>query len=173
MDPQKDLLEQLEQIETVRGVVIALNRAIEAAMEKLIRGAFRQEEYAVKYAIDPLLGHAGPLSDTAVRLKLIFALGLLPTQMYQDIDRLIRFERWLSHEPQEYNFTDEVVLSELGKLNTVQEVGFDHVIPPTPHRDESILDFQMRSQRHQQLVKSILALAIDKIVQHLSAKSPI
>ena len=38
---------------------------------------FRKDDYAVKYAVEPLLEGSGPLGDLSVRLKLIYGLGVI------------------------------------------------------------------------------------------------
>lgn len=173
MNEQQDLLERLSHINTVRGVVIEINSALENAMDHMIRSAFRKEEYAVKFAIEPLLGQAGPLSDPTVRLKLIYALGLLPTKMYQDMERLLRLQSFLAREPREYSFSDPKIVEEFTALNMVKQVSFKHLQPPEQFPNEDPLDFQMRLRRHQTVVKSTLALAVDEIIQHLLQRSPI
>lgn len=49
---------------------------------------FRKDDYAVKYAVEPLLEGDGPLGKLSVRLKLLFALGAISREVYEDISIL-------------------------------------------------------------------------------------
>lgn len=71
---------------------------------------FRKDDYAVKYAVEPLLDGDGPLGDLSVRLKLIYGLGVLNRQEYEDAELLMALREELNHDGNEYTFTDDEIL---------------------------------------------------------------
>jgi mannitol operon repressor len=50
----------------------------------LVLQVFRKDDYAVKYAVEPLLDGSGPLGDLSLRLKLIYGLGVISRHEYED-----------------------------------------------------------------------------------------
>ena len=52
---EDEVLERLNEQDGPRGFFLEVVTILEEAVDSLMRRAFRQEEYAVKYAIEPLL----------------------------------------------------------------------------------------------------------------------
>ena len=92
---------------------------------------FRKGDYAVKYAVEPLLDGDGPLGDLSVRLKLIYGLGVLNRQEYEDAELLMALREELNHDGNEYTFTDDEILGPFGELHCVT------ALPPVPQFDNS------------------------------------
>ena len=82
------VLERLNAGKTVRSFLIATVELLTEAVNILVLQVFRKDDYAVKYAVEPLLDGDGPLGDLSVRLKLIYGLGVmsiaLPTMRSSD-----------------------------------------------------------------------------------------
>ena len=93
---EDDILERLATLETPGQFVAEVVVIIEELVDRLIRGAFRQDDYAVKYAIEPLLNQEGPLSDLGLRLKLLLALGLISPKIYHDLEVFLGLHDLLS-----------------------------------------------------------------------------
>jgi mannitol operon repressor len=55
--------------------LIAAVELLTEAVNILVLQVFRKDDYAVKYAVEPLLDGSGPLGDLS--LKLIYRLGVL------------------------------------------------------------------------------------------------
>jgi mannitol operon repressor len=55
---------------TVRSFLIAAVELLTEAVNILVLQVFRKDDYAVKYAVEPLLDGSGPLGDLSVRLSL-------------------------------------------------------------------------------------------------------
>lgn len=87
---------------------------------------FRKDDYAVKYAVEPLLDGDGPLGDLSVRLKLIYGLGVINRQEYEDAELLMALREELNHDGNEYAFTDDEILGPFGELHCVA------ALPPPP-----------------------------------------
>lgn len=69
------VLEHLNAGKTVRSFLMAAVDLLAEALNILVVQIFRKDDYAVKYAVEPLLVGDGPLSELSVRLKLVYALG--------------------------------------------------------------------------------------------------
>ena len=85
-------------------------RVVNRGGEYLVLQVFRKDDYAVKYAVEPLLDGDGPLGDLSVRLKLIYGLGVLNRQEYEDAELLMALREELNHDGNEYTFTDDEIL---------------------------------------------------------------
>jgi mannitol operon repressor len=97
----------------------------------LVLQVFRKDDYAVKYAVEPLLDGDGPLGDLSVRLKLIYGLGVLSRPEYEDAELLMALREELNHDGNEYAFTDDEILGPFGELHCVT------ALPPPPQFDTS------------------------------------
>lgn len=100
------------------------------AVNILVLQVFRKDDYAVKYAVEPLLDGDGPLGDLSVRLKLIYGLGVISRAEYEDAELLMALREELNHDGNEYSFTDDEILGPFGELHCVA------ALPPTPLFDE-------------------------------------
>ena len=63
------VLERLNAGKTVRSFLITAVELLTEAVNILVLQVFRKDDYAVKYAVEPLLDGDGPLGDLSVRLK--------------------------------------------------------------------------------------------------------
>ncbi|WP_258563718.1 MltR family transcriptional regulator, partial [Shigella sonnei] len=70
------VLESLNASKTVRNFMLMAVELLAEAVSLLMLQAFRKDDYAVKYAVEPLLSGSGPLGELSVRLKLIYGLGM-------------------------------------------------------------------------------------------------
>lgn len=104
------VLERLNAGKTVRSFLIAAVELLTEAVNILVLQVFRKDDYAVKYAVEPLLDGDGPLGDLSVRLKLIYGLGVLNRQEYEDAELLMALREELNHDGNEYTFTDDEIL---------------------------------------------------------------
>ncbi len=101
------VLERLNAGKTVRSFLITAVELLTEAVNLLVLQVFRKDDYAVKYAVEPLLDGDGPLGDLSVRLKLIYGLGVINRQEYEDAELLMALREELNHDGNEYAFTDE------------------------------------------------------------------
>ena len=83
------VLERLNAGKTVRSFLIAAVELLTEAVNILVLQVFRKDDYAVKYAVEPLLDGDGPLGNLSVRLKLIYGLGVISRHEYEEHRPLI------------------------------------------------------------------------------------
>ena len=155
------VLERLNAGKTVRSFLIAAVELLTEAVNILVLQVFRKDDYAVKYAVEPLLDGDGPLGDLSVRLKLIYGLGVLNRQEYEDAELLMALREELNHD----TFTDDEILGPFGELHCVT------ALPPAPHFDSSDPElYAMQKLRYQQVVRSTMVLSLTELISRISLK---
>ena len=159
------VLERLNAGKTVRSFLIATVELLTEAVNIMVLQVFRKDDYAVKYAVEPLLDGDGPLGDLSVRLKLIYGLGVISRAEYEDAELLMALREELNHDGNEYSFTDDEILGPFGELHCVA------ALPPTPLFDESDADLlAMQKLRYQQVVRSTMMLSLTELISKISLK---
>lgn len=163
------ILERLNARQTLTGFIQTAVGLLSEAVDQLILQAFRKDDYAVKYAVEPLLEGSGPLANLPVRLKLIYALGVISRDEYEDVELLLALNNELAHENKIYSFTDDEILGPINMLHCMTTLP----PPPTLHLPEDVVDDALRTmqeQRYQQMVRSTLVLSITDLVISLAHK---
>lgn len=122
--------------------------------------------------VGPLLQDSGPLGDLSVRLKLLFGLGVLPDDIYHDIEDIIKLKNQLNSDASDYEFTDPNILEPIKKLHLVKKMGMVQLEVNEPDDDIDLEFYQLQLQRQQQIIKSGLSLAIVEICNELGKDSP-
>lgn len=164
------VLEKLNAGKSVRSFLMTAVELLAEALDILVIQVFRKDDYAVKYAVGPLLTGNGPLGDLSVRLKLIYALGVISRHEYEDAELLMALREELNYDGEDYRFTDDEILGPFGELHCVTE------LPPAPtflkpgEADESLI--AMQQQRYQQIVRSTMVLSITGLIAHISNQQP-
>lgn len=160
------VLERLNAGKTVRSFLIATVELLTEAVNILVLQVFRKDDYAVKYAVEPLLEGSGPLGDLSVRLKLIYGLGVISRAEYEDAELLMALREELNHDGNEYSFTDDEIIGPFGELHCVA------ALPPTPQFDDSDAELlAMQKLRYQQMVRSTMVLSLTELISRISLKS--
>jgi mannitol operon repressor len=153
------VLERLNAGKTVRSFLIATVELLTEAVNILVLQVFRKDDYAVKYAVEPLLEGDGPLGDLSVRLKLIYGLGVISRAEYEDAELLMALREELNHDGNEYSFTDDEIIGPFGELHCVA------ALPPTPQFDDSDAELlAMQKLRYQQVVRSTMVLSLTELI---------
>ncbi|MDG2898042.1 MltR family transcriptional regulator, partial [Vibrio parahaemolyticus] len=137
-----------------------------------VQRIFRKDNFAVQSVVGPLLQDSGPLGDLSVRLKLLFGLGVLPDDIYHDIEDIIKLKNQLNSDASDYEFTDPNILEPIKKLHLVKKMGMVQLEVSEPDDDIDLEFYQLQLQRQQQIIKSGLSLAIVEICNELGKDSP-
>ena len=159
------VLERLNAGRSVRSFLIAAVDMLAEAVNILVIQVFRKDDYAVKYAVEPLLHGDGPLGELSVRLKLIYGLGMINRGEYEDCELLMALREELNHDGHEYRFTDDEILGPFGELHCVS------TLPSRP--DFATEDAGLRSmqqQRYQQVVRSTMVLSLTSLIAVVGQK---
>ncbi|MFT6350314.1 MAG: mannitol operon repressor [Psychromonas sp.] len=165
-----DIVETLSEAETAYDFFTASFDLFEDAVDILIQNVFRKDDYAVKYAVEPLLSRDGPLAHLPVRIKLLYGLGLLSQDSYQDIEKFIELKDVVQSEGDSIDF-----LSLIERLNTIRAVA--KILPPNlgdnQLEESSHYIVQMKLDQNRQVIKSSLILAITEIIKELHRDTPL
>ncbi len=162
---ENQVLERLNAGGSVRSFLIAAVELLAEAVNILVIQVFRKDDYAVKYAVEPLLLGDGPLGELSVRLKLIYGLGVINRNEYEDCELLMALREELNHDGNDYHFTDDEILGPFGELHCVAE------LPSPPQfisEDADLL--AMQRQRYQQVVRSTMVLSLTELISRISLK---
>ncbi|WED24832.1 MltR family transcriptional regulator [Vibrio sp. JC009] len=166
---ESEVIEKLNTARTVRGFFVAAVEAINDSVDALTQRVFRKDDIAQQTAVKPLLNEFGPLGTLKVRLKLLFGIGILPEDIYHDIEDIVEFKNRLNQDAQEYDFTDNKVINSLKSLRLINRAG---VIPLELFENRAEED-TITQQRKLDIIKSGLSLAIvDICVQLNKYRSP-
>lgn len=159
------VLERLNAGRTVKSFFAAAVELLGEAIDLLVVQVFRKDDYAVKYAVEPLLLGNGPLGELSVRLKLVYGLGVIGRHEYEDAELLLALREALNDDGTDYRFTDDELLGPVGELHCVD------ALPPRP--DFSSADAELRAmlqQRYQQMVRSTLVLSLTALISPIGTR---
>ncbi|CAG9295059.1 MltR family transcriptional regulator [Celerinatantimonas diazotrophica] len=162
-----EILEKLNQTRSVRGFMLKALEFIEQSIADLVERVFQKDDYAVKYAVTPLLKSSGPLGDVSVRLKLIFGLGIISKEVYQDIELMASLRDQLNNDPQEYQFSDEVLVNELKKLHTLSDVSRAQLANIIPLEEIAPSNQTIYQAQQEKVIHSIWILSVITLYQSL------
>lgn len=165
-----DIVETLSEAQTAYDFFTASFDLFEDAVDILIQNVFRKDDYAVKYAVEPLLNSDGPLAHLPIRIKLLYGLGLLSQDSYQDIEKFIALKELVQSEGESIEF-----LSLIKRLNAISAVA--KILPPNlgdnQLEESSHYIVQMKLEQNRQIIKSSLILAITEIIKELHRDTPL
>ncbi|ACT04947.1 MltR family transcriptional regulator [Dickeya chrysanthemi] len=163
------VLESLNASKTVRSFMLMAVELLAEAVSLLMLQAFRKDDYAVKYAVEPLLSGSGPLGELSVRLKLIYGLGMISRKEYEDTELLMALGEELAHDEHAYRFTDDEILGPISELHCVSSLPPSPIPPSGVDPDDALLA-AMQQQRYQQMVRSTLVLSLTELIAGISLK---
>ena len=163
-----EIIELLNDASSVRGAVLMAVDIFESSLEELIQRVFRKDDYAVKYAVEPLLNSTGPLSNLIVRLKLLYALGIVSQDIYQDMERLIKLRDLLNHDVEEFSFTSSKTFEPIKALHAVKKMNIAQFDTPRPDKETDLMFYNMYMDRQEQVIRSAFGLAIASICTELN-----
>lgn len=170
---ETEILERLNDAPSVRGFFIQTVEVFSEAIDALMQRIFRKDNFAVQSVVGPLLQDTGPLGNLSVRLKLLYGLGVIPDDVYHDIEQVIKLRNQLNSDGAEYSFTDPNIVTAIQGLNLVQKMGMVQISPlEEPQDDVDLAFYNLHLQRQQQIIKSGLSLAIIEICNTLNRDSP-
>lgn len=173
---QEDIiLEKLNQQADIHSLLKVAIKLINDNVNKLILKVFRKEPHAIKFVIPSLVGKNGPLNDTSVCLKLLYVLGIISREDYEDIELLIAVLDELELDDKQYTYLDDEILGPISLLH-------DMVLSPSwesQHekvKQSGIVDTLKSSiyqNRYQQMIRSALIIAITELTVRIINKQKI
>lgn len=163
---EAELLEVISTAEDASAVFLAAYHALDDTIGVLMQSIFYKDDYAVKYVVDPLLKNQGPLRDVMIRSKLLYGLGVINREIYEDIERFVTLKEWADTPQSSIYFTDPDVIEELQRVHVVQSVmPIDYDQQAANSLPQEMLT--MFIERHNQKVQSSIVLAIAELVRQI------
>jgi mannitol operon repressor len=158
------VLEKLNTGKSVRNFIIAAIELLTEAVNVLVLQVFQKDDYAVKYAVEPLLSGTGPLGELSVRLKLMYGLGVITRNEYEDAELLMSMREEFDFDGADYRFSDDEILGPFSRLHCVVD------LPPAPDllADETLA--AMQRQRYRQIIRSTMVLSVTQLIAGISMK---
>ena len=163
-----DIIELLNDASSVRGAVVTAVELFESYLEEVIQRVFRKDDHAVKYAVEPLLNNAGPLNNLIVRLKLLYALGIVSQDIYQDIEHLVKLRDQLNHDVEELSFTSPKTFQPIKSLHTIKKMKIAQFDTLIPDKERDLAFYNMYMDRQEQVIRSAFGLAVASICTELN-----
>lgn len=169
------ILEKLNQQADIYNLLVVAIKLINDSVNQLILKVFSKEPHAIKFVIPSLVGKNGPLNDTSVCLKLLYALGIISREDYEDIELLIAILEELEQDDKSYTYLDDEILGPISLLH-------DMVLPPnwaSQHekaKQSGIVDTlksSMFQNRYQQMIRSALIISITDLTLRIVNKQKI
>lgn len=167
------ILEKLNQQADIHSLLKVAIKLINDSVNQLILKVFRKEPHAIKFVIPSLVDKNGPLNDTSVCLKLLYALGIITREDYEDIELLMAILDELEQDDKNYTYLDDEILGPISLLH-------DMILPPNwnypPNQDNGIVDTlksSMYQNRYQQMIRSALIIAITDLTLRIVNKQKI
>ena len=128
---EDEVLERLNEQDGPRGFFLEVVTILEEAVDSLMRRAFRQEEYAVKYAIEPLLNQSGPPASWRCASSSSSPSASSLSNAIR-IRGLLEDPRFSGARPRDYRFSDKPIRDLLARLHGVSQGGMmPQEAPPT------------------------------------------
>lgn len=167
-----DIIETLSEAETAYDFFTASFDLFEDAIDILIQNVFRKDDYAVKYAVEPLLNNDGPLANLGIRIKLLYGLGLLSQNAYQDIEKFIELNQFMKSGNESLDFISPSIIEQLNKISAMANM------MPTDFNENLVEDsshyiVQMKLDQNKKVIKSSLILVITEIIKELHRDTPL
>lgn len=172
MPQDNDLIEQLNHA-SLRSFIALACREFCSQTDVLIERVFRKDDFVLKSVVDSLFEHQGPLADFAVRLKLLLGLGVISTEIYQDLHAFLDFKHQLSDQIDEPTFFQPETTAFIRSLHSA-DISLIEDLISSRHSDnpESML-YQMQQLRLEKMLRSCLIIAVSEMLEKLNVESPL
>lgn len=166
--------EKLNDINSIRGLVTATISIFDKNIDGLMQRIFHKRDFAVQSVVDSLLSRSGPLHELNTRLKLLFCLGVISTEVYNDIKSFSELKNHLNNDENEYTFASHNIIKFTKELNLVKDKDILDNFLSTKNdlQSSDSLLVKVQTSRTEKVVRSCLLLAIMDIYEQLQIESP-
>ncbi|WP_422097196.1 MltR family transcriptional regulator [Variovorax sp.] len=105
--------------ESDRGVILVGASAVDDVLKSLLLSKLARDEHVAKVAADPLFAGMGPLATFSSRIKLAYAMDLIPRWMFEDLERIRKVRNKAAHEVSAKTFESNEVVQMTSALAAV------------------------------------------------------
>ncbi len=176
MTSKDNFIRQLSEVTSLRGFFALSVNQFSQDIEVLIKRVFCKKDFVVESVVNALFEHQGPLSELSVRLKVLVSLGVISTEVFEDINLFIELKEKLSNEVTEFSFSDVDILYIIKKFHHIDlnvALNILKKMPKLERESKDALQYQMIQTRLEKTVRSSLILAISSIRDKLDIESPL
>jgi DNA-binding MltR family transcriptional regulator len=146
--------------ESDRAIAIVAASILEVQLERLISKAMIAHK-----EVPELFKGFGPLSSMSAKSSLALFLGLLPTDIYNDLTYIRKIRNEFAHNYKSISFSDSPVSDFIGNLISVR--WFLHCMPladkPITKQEEE--EFRTQPRRKFELAVSIVGYYLDEYIE--------
>lgn len=171
LNNQIAIYEKLDDVTSIRGFIITAVSLFEQGIEQLINRVFLKTDFTVKSVVDSLLYQSGPLCELPIRVKVLFGLGVISHQVFEDINAFLKLKEQLNNQVDEPAFIDPIIIQFIQQLHHQQEKNI--VLEDLSQENQDSLLYQVKMMRQVKLLRSYLILAISNITEKLYIDSPL
>ena len=97
--------------ESDRGCILVGTSAVDDALKIALKRRLSTDEHVKKRAVEPMFESMGPLSTFSARIKLAYAVGLIPRWIFEDLEIIRKIRNRAAHEHTAHSFDTPHVAS--------------------------------------------------------------
>jgi DNA-binding MltR family transcriptional regulator len=105
--------------ESDRGCMLVAAALLEESLELRFRDLFQSKEIP-KSVQDSLFGSNGPLATFSSKIKMAYAIGLLPKETFTDLEEIRKMRNQAAHLSKDFDFLDGAIGRKIEILKCVQ-----------------------------------------------------
>jgi DNA-binding MltR family transcriptional regulator len=105
--------------ESDRGCILVAAALLEESLELRFRDLFQSKEIP-KSVQDSLLGSNGALATFSSKIKMAYAVGLLPRETFTDLEEVRKMRNQAAHLSKDFDFLNEAIGRKIESLICVQ-----------------------------------------------------
>ena len=90
--------------ESDRGCILVGTSAVDDALKIALKRRLSTDEHIRNKAVEPMFESMGPLSTFSARIKLAYAVGLIPRWIFEDLEKIRKIRNRAAHEHTAHSF---------------------------------------------------------------------
>jgi DNA-binding MltR family transcriptional regulator len=97
--------------ESDRGCILVGTSAVDDALKIALKRRLSIDEHIKVKAVEPMFESMGPLSTLSARIKLAYAIGLIPRWIFEDLEKIRKIRNRAAHQHIAHSFDTPYVAS--------------------------------------------------------------
>ncbi len=160
----EELLDAIDRCENATCFLQISNKLINLKLKELLPRVFIQDALVMEYAVTPLLKEDGPLVETDVVSKLMFAMGKISLETYADIGLFEQMHDFAKQQSEKIPFDDDLVYDFISNQSVLGKQDDNFYLQSINKLKFSSFD-AFSKERYESLVKSVLKLSCESLLE--------